>query len=153
MHGQIIYLSFDLDHLEGVFNHPSSYNADNYFFTPFHSETADLWPLGKGQPVRANIVKGEWAEVAKGRKGARVEGKGSCLMSHKLWHPLRCVFISECGHILWIKTTREHVLVGQQRVWSVMYTAVWVYQALNKMICGFFFPLWVQSGSLLSAVG
>lgn len=57
--------------------------------------------------------------------GEREEGKGSCLMSHKLWHPLQCVFMSECGHMLGMKTTREHVLVRQQRVClSVMYTTV-----------------------------
>lgn len=48
----------------------------------------------------------------------------------------------ECGHILAKKTTRECVFVHQQRVClRVMYTAVRVYRALNKMICGvFFFP-------------
>ncbi len=49
-------------------------------------------------------------------------------MNHKLWHPLQCVFLCECGHILGIKTTGEHVFVRQQRVClSVMYATVRVF--------------------------
>lgn len=48
-------------------------------------------------------------EAEMGRKGAREEGKGSCLMSHKLWHLLQCVSMCECGHTLGMKTTSAHV--------------------------------------------
>lgn len=63
-------------------------------------------------------------------------------MSHKLWHPLQRVFMCECGHMFGTKTTREYVFVRQQRVClRAMYTTVRVFQALNKMICGFFPPV------------
>lgn len=111
---------------------------------PVRPLTSDL--SGRGHPVRADIAdEGEWAEVEIGRRGTREEGKGSCPMSHKLWHPSQCVFLCvTCGHIfgnasMCLSVNSVHVCVCV--CLSVMYATVWVFQALNKMICGFLPPV------------
>ncbi len=70
-------------------------------FGSFPFSLGDCWPL-TFRPRSGGACDycrwGERADMYMGRRGTRWDGRGSCLMSHELWHPSQCVFMFERGH-------------------------------------------------------